>query len=255
MSKKFIYEFTVDKIVEKDVPVERKPEDDPSVTATRKEKVAEPVKFRILKPTRKLYDLAEIFLAKTISDYVREGIMPITLVAKRFGDDGGVLTTKEQEYIVELQKRIDENQKKLIALSAPKKEGEPEPETISPQQRADLFVDMMKTQVEIDNIRNSYLSLYENTAEMKARKKTIEWWITQLSYHGEGEKEYFPQTSFFERYKAYVDTLDGDSDFDKKVVSKFSYLISTWFSNINTALTEEDFKAADKHFEENVADE
>ena len=248
---KYLYEFTVDKEVEKKIE-EKKMEGDQEITVTRTEKVKEPIKYAVLKPTRKLYDMAEIFLAKTISYYIREGIMPITLVAKRFGNDGGVLTTEEQEYINDLSVRIDASQKKLVDLKLDEK-GE---SAASGEERSKILVEMMQTQSEIDRVRNSYLSLYENTAEMKARKKTIEWWITQLSYKNlEKPEEYFSELSFEKRYEHYVDILDGDDAFEKRVANKFSFLIGTWFANANSAITEEDFKSADEHFEKNFEDE
>jgi hypothetical protein len=251
---KFLYSFTIEKEVEKQV-VEEKMEGDQKVTVTRTEKVKEPVKFSILKPTRKLYDMAEIFLAKTVSDYIKEGIIPISLVAKRFGNDGGVLTEKEAEYVVDLQKRLDENQKKLVDLQLEPKEGEEKPK-LSDEDRTKLFVEMMKTQAEIDRVRTSYLSLYENTAEMKGRKKTIEWWITMLSYKdGEKPEEFFNQPSFRERYEKYVEILDGDDEFSKKVATKFTFLIGTWFNSSSTELTNEDFVSADQAFEQNFKDE
>ena len=249
---KFLYEFTVEKEVEKQIS-EEKMDGDQKITVTRTEKVKEPIKFAILKPTRRLYDMAEIFLAKTISDYIREGIMPISLLAKRFGNDDGVLTVEEQAYIDTLKARVDANQKKLVDLKIDEKGVS----NTTPEERSAILLELMQTQAEIDQIKNSYMSLYGNTAEMKARKKTIEWWITQLSYkEKDGKKEeYYPQPSFFERYKAYVEILDGESEFDKKVANKFTFLISTWFNNSGTALDLSDFVAADKHFEENFSNE
>ena len=254
---KFLYEFTVEKEVEKQVS-EEKMDGDQKITVTRTEKVKEPQKFAILKPTRKLYDLAEIFLAKTVSDYIKEGIMPITLLAKRFGNDAGVLTTEEQVYINTLKKKVDENQLKLSNLKLDEKaDATTDDITAAQEERSKLLLSMMETQAEIDQVRNSYMSLYENTAEMKARKKTIEWWLTQLSYKDKDGKleEYFPQTSFYERYKAYVDILDGESNFDKKVANKFTFLVQTWFNNSGAPLDHEDLVTADQHFENNFTNE
>lgn len=245
---KFLYEFVVEREIEKEIP-EKKMEGDQEVTIIRKEKVKEPVKFSILRPTRRTYDMAEIFLAKTISQFIKDGIMPITLIAKRFGNDGGVLTDEENKYVSELQTRLDQNQKELADLSADKTDED----SLKPEEgsrRADIILEMLKIQSEIEKLRNSYMSLYENTAEMKARKKTIEWWITQLSFvGGDKPKEYFEGDSFAERYEKYVNILDGDDDFQKKVTNKFTYLISTWFANAQTGLDEKDFQATDQHFE------
>lgn len=256
MSKalKFLYEFTVDKEVEKKVEEKKTDESGQEITITRTEKVKEPVKFGILKPGRRLYDLAEIFLAKTISDYVKEGLMPITLVAKRFGNDGGVLTEAEIKYIEELQSKMDEDQKKLIDL----KIDDPESKEKNAEERTKILSSMLTVQSEIDKLRNSYISLYENTAEMKARKKAIEWWVTHLAYNGgENPTEMFPEQSFLKRYEKYIDVLDGDDVFLRRAANKATYLISTWFSAGNGAqnMTKEDFLNAEQHFDQNFKEE
>jgi len=251
MSKalKFLYEFTVNKEVEKQVSEKKTDENGQEIIITRTEKVQEPIKFSILKPGRRQYDSAEIFLAKTISDYIKEGIMPISLIAKRFGNDGGVLTKEEIEHVEELQKNLETQQKKLIDF---KLDESPENKVQKSEERTKILVEMLNVQSEIDQLRNSYLSLYENTAEMKARKKTIEWWITQLSYtSGEAAVEFFPENSFDKRYQKYIDILDGDDEFAKTVANKFTYLISTWFSAGNGVLSAEDFKSAEEHFDQN----
>jgi len=259
-SLKFLYEFSVDKEVEKKVEEKKTDENGQEITVTRTEKVVEPIKFSILKPTRRLYDSAEIFLAKTISDYIKEGLMPITLIAKRFGNDGGVLTEKEAEHIEKLQKDLEDQQKRLVDMKldgtpekdATIKEKTEEEKAQDSDKRTSILIEMLSTQSEIDRLRNSYISLYENTAEMKARKKAIEWWITQMSYtSGENPVEFFQESNFEKRYEKYVNILDGDDEFNKRVANKFSFLISTWFSAGNNSLTLDDFKSADQHFELN----
>lgn len=266
MSKKnkFLYDFVVEKEVEKQVS-EKKMEGDQEVTVTRTEKSKEPVKFCILRPTRRLYDSAEIFMAKMVSDYIKEGLMPITLVAKRFGNDGGALTKEQADYVAELQTRLDSQHQKLVNLKlgdgekdvAPSEaEVKPEDKPATMEDRSKILVEMMNIQAEIDRLRDSYLSLYENTAEMKARKKTIEWWITQLSYHGgDVPVEFFTEDSFEKRYQKYVEIFDGDDEFLRRTLNKFTFLVGTWFANANSSMAMEDFKDADQHFEANFQDD
>jgi hypothetical protein len=253
MSKnlKFVYEFAIDKEVEK-VIEEKKMEGEQEIKITRTEKVKEPVKFAILKPGRKLYDSAEIFLAKTVSYYIKEGLMPISLVAKRFGNDGGVLTDKESEYMSGLDVKMADCQKRLSELKTQEKAVETAAEDASKQ--TDILVEMLKIQTEIEKIKNSFFILYDNTAEMKARKKSIEWWITQLSFiqNEKGEYvSYFDQLSFEERYTLYSAILDGEDLFLKDTMNKFTYLISSWL-NSDQSLTTEQFKGLDENFEETI---
>lgn len=249
MNQKYLYEFVVEKEVEKQIS-EKKMEGEKEITITRTEKVKEPTKFAILKPGRKLADAGEIFLAKMVSFYIKEGIMPISLVAKRFGNDGGVLTESESKNLVELNENLEKNQKALLELNNEK--GELPVESTAKQ--TDILMEMLKIQTEIDRVKNAYFAIYDNTAEMKARKKTIEWWILTLAMkeNSKGEYEnYFKDKTFEDSYMKYINILDGEDVFEKDVCNKFTYLISSWI-NSDQLLTPELFKSLDENFEEKV---
>ena len=89
---------------------------------------------------------------------------------------------------------------------------------------------------------------------MKGRKKSIEWWITNLSLIQNEKQEYvnyFPELSFDDKYLKYATILDGDDNFSKDTVNKFTYLISSWI-NSDQNLTPDQFKALDENFEESI---
>ena len=204
---------------------------------------------------RKIYDAVDIFQAKIVSQYIKDGLMPMSLVAKRFGNDGGVLSQDEIAHIDNLDKRYLELQKQISEITADKaKNLSPEKSKEEIEKQNALLIEMVELQTEIEQIKNSFATFYENTAEMKSRKKTIEWWILNLSLKKNDKDEYvlyFPQASFDEKYQEYINVLDGDNIFEKDVVNKFSYLISSWL-NSGFILTSEQFKNLDENFEKNV---
>src|SRR4051812_44686573 len=91
---KFIFETNVKKLVEEKV-VEIRKENGKDVEISRPVKKVKPVKIAILKPNRKLYELAEIYYAKNMSSFIKAGLLPYSLVAKRYANDGGPLTDSE----------------------------------------------------------------------------------------------------------------------------------------------------------------
>ena len=71
----------------------------------------------------------------------------------------------------------------------------------------------------------SQAALFDQTAETRARNKTILWWILHLSYLQEGNdyKPYFGDGSLenrLERYDVYEE--EGD-EFDEEVIRKLIY--------------------------------
>ena len=91
---KFIYETSIKRSVEEKVTT-KAVQDGQTVEITKTIKKAKPVKVAILKPDRKLFKGAEMFYAKNLSEYLKNGLLPYSLVAKRYANDGGPLTEKE----------------------------------------------------------------------------------------------------------------------------------------------------------------
>ena len=74
-------------------------------------------------------------------------------------------------------------------------------------------------------------SLYEETAESRARNKVILWWMLHLAYSEEGEKEteFFGKGSFEDRLERYDEIDEGEEFFEIVVARKFAYYVSFWF--------------------------
>src|SRR5581483_2497883 len=93
---KFLYETTVKRIVQDSV-TESREEGGQTVSVTRKVDTIKPVKVAILNPDRKISKGAEIFYSKTLADYLRTGLLPYSLVAKRYANDGGALSEGDKK--------------------------------------------------------------------------------------------------------------------------------------------------------------
>ena len=84
-------------------------------------------------------------------------------------------------------------------------------------------------------------SLYDQTAENRARNKTILWWVLHLSYsdqESEGETEelqFFEGLNYEEKLANYDAMEEEDDEFILNIVAKFSYYVSFWYvSKVNT---------------------
>jgi hypothetical protein len=240
---KFLYETTVLKQVEEKV-TETKEDNGQKIEVTRSVRKAKPIKVAILKAGRKLFEGAERFYAIQIADNIRAGLLPYSLVAKRYANDGGPLSEPEKEKVEELKNQIKALEKEFFALIGT--------EANQIDRRSDLLVEINKLTVELNEIQNSYADIFENTAEMKARNKAMEWWALHLSYideDGKGYKPIFGDGDYAAKFIKYDELSESEDTFILEVIKKLSYLISFWFTTKST-LTNDDFKSMEKIYED-----
>jgi len=74
-------------------------------------------------------------------------------------------------------------------------------------------------------------SLYEETAESRARNKVILWWMLHLAHAEQDGKdvEFFGSGDFDAKLKRYDDIDEGEDLFEIITARKFAYYVSFWF--------------------------
>jgi hypothetical protein len=243
---KFLFETTVKRQVE-EASIEKKEENGQTIEIKRTVKKAKPIKVALLKPERKLFKEAEMFYAKTLSNYLKAGLLPYSLVAKRYANDGGPLTDQERS-------RLHELREQARALEADFFKTTPDDEA-SKKQKNDILVQINDINQEVSNIQNAYADIFDSTAEMKSRNDTIEWWVLYMIYIDEDGKGYVPMfapETYEEKLTKLEDVEDTGDPFYLEVVRKLSYLISFWFTARNT-VTKIDFDTMEKLYMETVS--
>lgn len=243
---KFLYESSVKRTTEEKV-TEKSKVDGEEVEISRNVKSIKPIKIAILKPSRKLYEGADVFYAKQIAEFIKAGLLPYPLVAKRYANDGGPLSEPEKNKIETLEKEASDLETKFYELAG-------EGEEIS-KEKNELLVKINNINTELSNIKNAYADIFENTAEMKARNKTIEWWVLHLSYINEDDKEYksiFGDGMYENRLDKYDEYFEESNEFYNECIRKLSYLISFWIA-AKSNLSKIDFESMDKLYEETLS--
>jgi len=244
---KKLYEFTVDKEVEVVEKTTSKNENGDNVTVEKKVKKTVPQKFFIRKPTRALFDDSDLFYGVKLSEGIKAGLLTRTLLNKRYVDDGGALAEKTKE--AENQAYQD-----LYFASLDLKKLEEIPET---ERASDYGVKVAEIKDKMDTIKKSLTSLemqkeslYDSTAETRARNKTITWWILQLSYKLEDDKEipFFGEGPYEKKMDNYDEIFDAGDEFNIKVANRFIYYVSYW--SIGRAAKQEDFDEVTKELNE-----
>lgn len=244
---KYIYETVVDKEIIEQITEERE-ENGEKIKVTKDIKKNKPIKIAILQPDRKKFKDADIFYAKTLSYYLKEGLLPYSLVSKRYMNDGGPLTEVEKKTITSLRDKYVELQMEYFKMEG----------TLTEEQnkkRNEIILEMTEINRTIRQIKDSYENIFENTAEAKAKNDIIEWWILNLSLINEDNTDYklLYGDGDIESKTQILEKLETEENpFYNEVIKKLSYFIAFWYSSSNN-ITIEDFKSSEEYYNKNIS--
>lgn len=236
---KTMFEFDIyhEKEIEKiDVSTNEKGEE---VKVTSKTKTTVPVKLAIKKPTRSLFDEAELFYGVRLSEGIKAGLLTRALLAKRFNNDGGVLSEEEQKEYNDLYNKFFNLQTDFQKLSLKQESLRTDEEKA---ELSKVIEEMTEAREMIQKYEMAQANLFEQTAENRARNKTIMWWVLQLSLiesENKELKELFGEGSYEDKLKKYDDIEESELGLEKIALQKLLYLISFWY--IGRAATQEEF--------------
>jgi hypothetical protein len=189
---KELYSFTVDRIVEKEVPHTKKTKDGPVETTKKvKKTIKNKVVFR--KPSVAQREDADFFYGQKFNEFINAGFLTKAMLAKKMGDMGGITSDSTRDTMSQIildnieasrtveffkgAKSLDEDQKKELNTAEKK------------------YTDTRKTIYEFEMTMRDQ---FGQTADAKAEQKLIEWLVLNFSYYeeeveGEGvAKELFP---------------------------------------------------------------
>tara|TARA_R110000765_G_scaffold26517_5_gene64691 strand:- start:87 stop:728 length:642 start_codon:yes stop_codon:yes gene_type:complete len=173
-------------------------------------------------------DEAELYYGVRLAEGIKAGLLTRALLEKRFENDGGTRSddeNKEYEQIIEKLQGFHKEQSKILDISEKKR---------TPAQKKrlkELDREIKPTRRSLRDLQLVEDSLYEETAESRARNKVILWWMLHLAHEEEGakESEFFGKGAFEEKLERYDEIDEGEDFFDLVVARKFAYYVSFWF--------------------------
>ena len=250
---KKLYQFEVPEMVTKKVEEKSKDKDGNEVTVTKDSIKSVRRSVFLRKPTRSLFDEAELYYGVTLSEGIKAGLLTRALLAKRFSNDGGVMSTPDKEEYADLYLKLFENQNGIERASAKK---EKDRTTAEKEEMAELMKDNGVIKREIQEFEMAQASLFDQTAENRARNKTILWWVLSMSYYGDVTdkdtiKPIFEGESFKQRLASYDVIEEDGTEFQEDVLKKLVYYVSYWY--VGQAQTPEEFEEVLKALEETGA--
>lgn len=233
--KQWLYEFTSEETIKKE---------DGSL-----EIVAH--KFALLKPNRRMKEDGELFFASETSRFAKAGVLPRAAWNTILANGGGSISDEEREVygnlLIKFRDLSFELQSILLKTDSEKTEAEK-------LKSNELIKDLDEIRKEIQAFESSQIEIFENTAESKARNRTILWWVLNLSYKIKDDtvEPLLSGESFQEQLDNYDELYEDEiqNDFILSVIKRFTYLITIWY--LGRATTVEDFKLFDKSFIKDV---
>ena len=243
--KKWLYEFTINREVEKERTTTSTNDEGKKVEITEKYEETTPVSFYLKKPNRRLYDDAELFYGVKMSEGIKAGLLTRNLLAKRYEDDGGAFSENEKQRYGELYMALynKENEYQKLQLNLDNKS-----QDLKDELTQDLLVEISDMRRELTDIENSQSNIFDQTAENRAKNQTIMWWVLSLAHWKEYDHNevnpFFGSGSYDEKLEKYDLFEDSDEEFHVEAIRKLAYFVSFWY--MGRATTEEEFKAVEE---------
>lgn len=230
-NKQWLYEFSSNEIIKKE-------------DASQEIKSH---KFAILKPNRKMKEDGELFFASETSRFAKAGVLPRAAWNTILSNGGGSISDNERELYGELLIKFRDLSFELQSILLKTESEKTEAEKLKSNELIKELDDIRK---EIQSFESSQIEIFENTAEAKARNRTILWWVLNLAYEiKDGSIEpILTGESFQERLDTYDTLYDNEieNEFILSIIKRFTYLITIWYLGRATSI--EDFNLFDKSF-------
>ena len=209
-------------------------------------------KFCILKPTRKMKEAGELFYASKLSQFISAGLLPKIVWDKIFKDSGGIISDIDQKDYANLFIEFAEFKNSVDELSVKAEKDRTEGEK---NQIDFLNGQLVRVRKRMQELEMAQINAFENTAEAKARNRTIVWWAASLASeeNAAGVPELLLGSgSIEERLDIYDSILEND-EFLADCFSRINYLVTVWY--LGSASSFEDFKELDNEYLKRLSDD
>lgn len=191
-----------------------------------------PVKIFLKKPTRTQVEDGDMFYSIWLNKFIKMGLLTRAMLAKKQVDIGGTLNDDDKVNFAKLYLQLFEKQQNVIRYSAKDRDKMSNDE----QERLDKAVsDLGVIRKQIADFEAAQASIFDHTADVKARNKTITWFLLHLAYFikGEGddaeEAAMFPGSDYDEKYSSYQEADEDQDDIFVKSIDKLSTIATIWY--------------------------
>jgi|TARA_R110000824_G_scaffold208421_1_gene394200 hypothetical protein len=239
---KWLYKFEVNKTSLEKVTTTSKDKDGNEVSVTKEEEVTKPLECYILRPRRSLIDQAELFYGVQLAVGVKAGLLTKSLINKRYSEDGGVFSKKDQEVYANLQLTLLRKEKELQKLELADVDQEEKKER--DKRASEVLFGMTEIRQQMQDFEAFREAIFDQTADTRAKNKIVLWWILNLSYikdelEGGETVPLFKGETYEEKLNCYDNYEELSIEHVNQAMGQFAYYISFWHNG--QANTKEDF--------------
>lgn len=201
-------------------------------------------KFCILKPTRKMKENGELFYASKLSQFISAGVLPKIVWDKIFKDNGGIISEVDQKEYSDLFVEFSEFRNSIDSLSVKAEKDRTEDE----KNQIEFFEgQLIRVRKRMQEMEMAQVNAFENTAEAKARNRTIVWWAANLAAEeNNGVTELLLGSGQIEDRLDIYDSIIENDKFLTDCFSRINYLVTVWY--LGSASSFEDFKTLDEEY-------
>jgi len=249
---RWIHTFSINKEKEVEDKEISKDEDGQEITVIKKVIKEVPVNFMLKRPTRKLLDRADLFYSVKLSEGIKAGLLTRTLLARRYDDDGGLWSQEDQGSYFEVYDQLVERENEYHKLTLNLAKDLSDNKQKETEKVLREITDLRRKLSQYEEIQQS---IFNNTAENRARNQTIMWWVLNLSYKEADDGKAVPVfegKTHEEKLDSYDDIEEEFDDFTDEMIKKLAFFISFWYTGKISEPA--DFKIAEDIYKTNNGD-
>lgn len=203
-----------------------------TVTEEREETIEIPVRVILRKPTRTQLEDGDMFYTIWLNKYVKMGLLTRAMLAREHLNVGGSLTEEEKKRYSQLYVKLYEKQQAVQKFSLKSAEERSNDEN---ERLKKAIEELGIIRKELTDFEAVQASMFDHTADIKARNKAITWYLLNLAYYVEGENDdaeplpLFPGSDYDEKYNSYIELDETNDEVYLKAIDKLSSLTTIWY--------------------------
>lgn len=191
-----------------------------------------PVRVILRKPTRMQLEDGDMFYTIWLNKFVKMGLLTRAMLAREHLNVGGSLTDEEKKRYSQLYVKLYEKQQAVQKFSIKTAEERTNDENERLQKAVE---DLGIIRKELTDFEAVQASMFDHTADIKARNKAITWYLLHLVYTVEGDDDdaepipMFPGSDYDEKYNSYIELDETNDPVYLKAIDKLSSLTTIWY--------------------------
>ncbi len=208
-----------------------------------------PIRVFLKKPTRTQVEDGDMFYSIWLNKFIKMGLLTRAMLAKKQVDVGGTLNDDDKINYAKLYLQLFEKQQNVIRYSAK----DPDTMSLDEKERLDRAVsDLAVIRKDLSDFEAAQASIFDHTADVKARNKTITWFLLHLAYyrkendsedesHDFDDEPLFPGTDYDEKYISYQEADEEQDEIFIKTIDRLSTISTIWY--MSGVQEQDDFEA------------